>query len=187
VTGATILETERLRLRLWTDADMVPFSAVNADPRVMEFLGPVMGRTASDEVATRIRRELARRGYGLWAAEIPGVAPFIGFIGLNPVDWPPLAPAVEIGWRLGYDYWGQGYASEGAREVMRHAFEMIALDELIAFTTVANRRSRKVMERIGMIRDPGRDFDHPHLTPDDPLRPHVVYRLGREEWYAAKA
>ena len=178
------IHTDRLILRRWQASDVEPFAALNADPRVMEFLGPVMGRTASDDVAARIRRELAQRDYGLWAAEIPGVAPFIGFIGLNPVDWPPLGPAVEIGWRLAYDYWGKGYASEGAREVIRYSFETLELNDLIAFTTVANRRSRKVMERIGMTRDPERDFDHPHLGKDDPLRPHVVYWVGRDAWMA---
>lgn len=182
MTGAPMLRTERLLLRDWTDADMVPFAAINADPRVMEFLGPIMGRTASDELATRIRGHVHEHGYGLWAAEIAGVSRFIGFIGLNVIDWAPLAPAVEIGWRLARDHWKQGFASEGAREVMRYAFEELALDEVIAFATVANRRSRGVMERIGMERDPARDFDHPKLAPDDPLRPHVVYGRNRAEW-----
>ena len=143
MTDIPTLSTERLRLRPWTDADMVPFAAINADPRVMEFLGPVMGRTASDEIVARIRGEFGELGFGLWAAEMPDVAPFIGFIGLTSVKWAPLAPAVEIGWRLAYDYWGKGLASEGAREAMRFAFETLELDELIAFTTVANRRSRR--------------------------------------------
>jgi 3-dehydroquinate dehydratase/shikimate dehydrogenase len=185
VTETPTLATERLRLRPWTDADMVPFAAINSDPRVMEFLGPVMGRTASDEVAARIRGEFAELGFGLWAAEIPGVAPFIGFIGLTSVKWAPLAPAVEIGWRLAYGYWGKGLASEGAREAMRFAFETLALDELIAFATVANRRSRQVMERIGMNHDSARDFEHPQLEPDDPLRPHVIYCRSRADWLAA--
>lgn len=185
MTETPTLATERLRLRPWTDADMVPFAAINSDPRVMEFLGPVMGRTASDEVAARIRGEFAELGFGLWAAEIPGVAPFIGFIGLTSVKWAPLAPAVEIGWRLAYGYWGKGLASEGAREAMRFAFETLALDELIAFATVANRRSRRVMERIGMNHDPARDFEHPQLKPDDPLRPHVIYCRSRADWLAA--
>jgi RimJ/RimL family protein N-acetyltransferase len=182
VTGVPTLTTERLRLRPWTDADMVPFAAINADARVMTFLGPVMGRTASDDLAIRIRTELDARGFGLWAAEIPGVAPFIGFIGLNPVDWEPLAPAVEIGWRLAHDYWRQGYASEGARTVMRFAFEDLGFDELVAFTAVDNTRSQGVMKRIGMKRAPQRDFDHPKLAADDPLRPHVVYVRSRLDW-----
>ncbi len=182
MTGAPVLRTDRLLLRDWTDADMVPFAAMNADPRVMEFLGPVMGRTASDELAARIRKHVHAHGYGLWAAEIPGAVRFIGFIGLNVIEWSPLAPSVEIGWRLAPDYWKQGYASEGAREVMRFAFEELALDEVIAFTSVANRRSRGVMERIGMRHDPDRDFDHPKLTADDPLRPHVVYSRTKRDW-----
>ncbi len=182
MTGAPMLYTERLLLRDWTDADMVPFAAINADPRVMEFLGPVMGRTASDELATKIRQHVHAHGYGLWAAEIPAQSRFIGFIGLNVIDWAPLAGSVEIGWRLAHSHWKQGFASEGAREVMRYAFEQLALGEVIAFTAVGNRRSRGVMERIGMERAPERDFDHPKLAPDDALRPHVVYRRTREDW-----
>jgi RimJ/RimL family protein N-acetyltransferase len=95
-------------------------------------------------------------------------------------------PAVEIGWRLAQEHWGQGYATEGARSVLAFGFDELGLDEIVSFTTVANQRSKRVMERIGMTRDPADDFAHPLLEPGHRLRPHVLYRLSRATWERAK-
>jgi ribosomal-protein-alanine N-acetyltransferase len=93
-------------------------------------------------------------------------------------------PAVEVGWRLAVEAWGHGYATEAARAALAFGFEERGLDEIVSFTTPANVRSRAVMERIGMTRDPADDFDHPNLPPESPLRRHVLYRLSRARWRA---
>jgi ribosomal-protein-alanine N-acetyltransferase len=179
------VRTDRLVLRDWQPGDDAPFAALNDDPEVMEFLPGRLDRVASDALAARFAANWGRDGFGLWAVEVPGVAPFVGFIGLNPAVFPAaFTPAVEVGWRLARRAWGHGYATEGARAALAFGFDTVGLGEIVSFTTRANRRSRQVMERLAMTRDPGDDFDHPSLAPDDPLRPHVLYRLTRDAWSA---
>jgi RimJ/RimL family protein N-acetyltransferase len=169
----TELRTERLLLRQWRDEDRAPFAALNADPIVMEHFPSTMTREASDAFVDFNIATIAERGWGLWAVEANGE--FIGFVGLNE---PQFRSGVEIGWRLAHGAWGHGYATEAARAVLEFAFAELGLDEVISFTTVENRRSRRVMERIGMTHDPADDFDHPNVT-DARVRPHVLYRLAR--------
>jgi RimJ/RimL family protein N-acetyltransferase len=134
-------------------------------------------------VVRRIREHFEAHGYGIWAAELPGVASFIGFIGLAiPGFEAHFTPCVEIGWRLARAHWGQGYASEGALAALDFGFDRLGLKEIVSFTTTTNLRSRRVMERIGMARRAGDDFDHPNLPESHPLRRHVLYRIGREQW-----
>jgi RimJ/RimL family protein N-acetyltransferase len=155
---------------------------MNADPRVMEFFPKLLDRAESDALAARIRDAFARRGFGLWAVEVPGVADFIGFVGLTvPHFEAHFTPCVEIGWRLARDHWGHGYASEAARAALDFGFWHLGLHEIVSFTTEANQRSRAVMERIGMIRSPADDFDYPALPEGHPLRRHVLYRVIRPE------
>jgi len=171
--------TARLILRRWRDSDREPFQALNADPRVMEFFPATLTAAETDEGIARVARHFERHGFGLYAAELIETGKFIGFIGLNiPGFEAPFMPAVEIGWRLGYSYWGSGLATEGAGAVARHAFDTLRLPGLVSFTTAANMRSRRVMEKIGMVRDAAADFDHPDLPVGHPLRPHVLYRLS---------
>ena len=175
---APILTTERLVLRPWRATDRAPFAAMCADPRVMEFLGPLLSRDESDAVADRIAAHFAEHGYGLWAVEVPGNAEFAGFVGLSqPRFSAHFTPCVEVGWRLAARHWGRGYATEGARAALAFGFEQLGLREIVSFTTAANRASRAVMERLGMTRDPRDDFAHPSVPERDPLRPHVLYRL----------
>jgi RimJ/RimL family protein N-acetyltransferase len=172
------LSTERLLLRRWRDADRAPFAALNADPRVREFFPACLDRAESDASADRIEAHFARHGFGLWAVEIPGVAPFIGFIGLSiPPFQAHFTPCVEIGWRLARAYWGKGYASEGGRAVLPYGFDQLHLTEIVSFTACQNVRSRAVMQRIGMQRDLSGDFEHPALPENHWLRPHVLYRI----------
>ena len=177
--------TSRLKLREWTDADAEPFAALNADPRVMEFFPSALTRAESDAQMAAIRGFITDHGYGLYAAEEKATGRFIGFIGL----WPPsfeahFTPAVEIGWRLARGSWGQGYATEGARAVVDHAFGPLGLDGLVSFTAEWNRPSRRVMEKIGMTHDPAEDFVHPKLPEGHKLSRHVLYRLSRKDWLA---
>ncbi len=116
--------------------------------------------------------------------KLPGIAEFIGFIGLNGEDqisFPaPFTPAVEVGWRIAFEYWGKGYATEGAKAALN-------LREIVSFTAVQNMRSRRVMERIGMHHDSRDDFDHPKLVEGHPLRRYVLYRLDTKEWQKRSA
>ena len=176
------IRTERLLMRGWTPEDRVALAAVNGDPRVMEFISSTMTAEQSDAVADRVEAGFALRGFGFWAAEAPGVAPFVGFVGLNvPRFEAPFMPAVEVGWRLDAAFWGRGYASEAARAALEFGFDVLRLNEIVAFTAVENLRSRRVMERIGMTCDPRDDFDHPLVPPDSLLRAHVLYRIGAED------
>jgi RimJ/RimL family protein N-acetyltransferase len=171
------LRTDRLCLRCWRPSDRTPFAALNADPRVMEFFPATLAREDSDRLAARIDAHFERHGFGLWAVEIPNVTSFAGFIGLSvPSFNTHFTPCVEIGWRLSAEHWGRGYATEGARAVLTFGLETLGLPEIVSFTVPGNLRSRRVMERIGMVYDPADDFDHPGLPDGHGLRRHVLYR-----------
>ncbi len=174
------LQTDRLLLRRWRDADRLPFQAMNADPRVMEFMPSLLSPDESDALVDRAQAHFDRHGYGPFAAELLENHSFIGFIGLSIPNFDvPFMPAVEVGWRLAFEYWGHGLATEGARAAVHYAFGELGLDSLVSFTVPENLRSRRVMEKIGMTHDPCDDFDHPRLSEGHPLRRHVLYRLAR--------
>jgi RimJ/RimL family protein N-acetyltransferase len=179
------LTTDRLRLRRWRAEDREPFAAMNADPRVMEFFPALMTADESDGLAERADRELAERGWGLWALEPrsgPDAGRFAGFTGLSIPPFELSSGAcVEVGWRLPVWAWGRGYASEAARASLAVGFDVLRLAEIVSFTTKPNLRSRAVMERLGMTRDPADDFDHPKVPPDWPLKQHVLYRAARPQ------
>ena len=154
---------------------------MNADPRVMRHFPSALSEQQSDLLAARINEHFAAHGFGLWAVEITGVAPFAGFIGLAiPKFEAHFTPCVEIGWRLAAEYWGNGYAPEGARAALAFGFK--ASEEIVSFTVPENLASRRVMEKIGMTHEPSEDFDHPSLPEGHPLRRHVLYRLRRVDW-----
>ena len=181
------VETPRLKLRDWVDTDAEPYAALNADPRVMEFFPAALSRAESDAQMASIRAFIAGHGYGLYATEEKASGRFIGFVGLSPPSFDAhFTPAVEIGWRLARESWGQGYASEAAPRVADHAFTTLGLDALVSFTAEWNRPSRRVMEKIGMTHDPADDFMHPRLPADHKLARHVLYRLSRADWQAAR-
>jgi ribosomal-protein-alanine N-acetyltransferase len=181
VAAGAELRTERLLLRRWREEDRAPFAALNADPAVMEFFPDPLVREESDALAERIEREFERHGFGLWALELRGSGEFIGLAGLAvPPFEAHFMPAVEVGWRLARPAWGNGYATEAGRASLAHGFGELGLEQVVSMTAVANARSRAVMERLGMTRDPADDFEFPTLPPGDPLRPHVLYRIGRD-------
>ncbi|MCH8266311.1 MAG: GNAT family N-acetyltransferase [Acidobacteria bacterium] len=183
--GAIIVvtTTERLILRNWLLQDREPFARLNADARVMEFQPGVLSLEESDRFADYIEAHIRQRGFGLYAAELRHDHRFIGFIGLSvPTFQAAFTPCVEIGWRLTADVWGQGLATEGGREVVRYAFEVLGLETLVSFTASVNAKSRRVIEKVGMTRDPVEDFNHPRLSEGHPLCRHVLYRLQRSAW-----
>ncbi len=171
------ITTARLVLRVWRDEDLAPFAAMNADPEVMAHFPRALSKDESDALAARIRTSMQERGFGLWAVEEKDGAPFVGFVGL----WVPtfearFTPCVEMGWRIARPQWGNGFASEAARRVIEVAFGELRLSELLAWTSVENVRSRRVMRAIGMRHHPEDDFDHPEIPEGHRLRRHVVYR-----------
>ncbi|MGF1629722.1 MAG: GNAT family N-acetyltransferase [Kiloniellaceae bacterium] len=175
------LTSERLLLRPWRESDLAPFAALNADPRVMEHFPAPLTPAETGAMVGRMRAALAERGFGWWAVEVPGVAPFIGFIGLSvPSFQAHFTPCVEVGWRLARAFWGRGYATEGAGTALRFGFDDLGLVEIVSLTAATNSRSQAVMRRLGMTRDPADDFDHPSLPTDHRLARHVLYRLRRE-------
>lgn len=174
--GVTRLTTDRLVLRAWGEADRPAFHAMNVDPQVMATIGPVMTRAQSDAFMNRVTHHFDEHGFGLWCVEFDGEP--VGFTGFM-VPW--FRDGVEIGWRLRSEFWGRGIAPEAARECLRHGFDELGFDEVISFTAATNTKSRRVMEKIGLVRDPDADFDHPSVPEGDPLRSHVLYRVRRPE------
>lgn len=162
------------RLRAWRDSDRAPFAAMNANPEVMRFFPSLRSRAESDAFVDRIVAEHRADGWGLWAVEVEGR--FAGYVGLARATFAaPFTPAVEIGWRLDAWAWGRGAASSAARRVLDSA-PGFGIDEVLSFTAALNLPSIAVMERIGMVRDPEGDFEHPNVADGHPLRPHVLYR-----------
>jgi RimJ/RimL family protein N-acetyltransferase len=174
-----VLTGERVLLRGWSEADLAPFAELNADPRVMEHFPAPLSRAESDAfVRDRIVPQFTELGFGLWAVEVPGVAPFIGYVGLLVHTFDAdFTPCVEIGWRLAFAHWGRGYATEAARLALAYGFAEAGLEEIVSFTVPANRRSLAVMERLGMAY--AGEFDHPRVPEGHALRRHVLYRLSR--------
>jgi RimJ/RimL family protein N-acetyltransferase len=174
-----MIETERLILRAFRDEDREAFAALNGDPRVGEWLGGVSDRAQSDAMLERTNAHIAKHGFGFWAAERKADGRLVGMIGLRTLEETPPGPGVEIGWRLAPDVQGAGLATEGAAAALAWGLANIDMPEIIAFTARSNLRSQAVMRRIGMAPAPERDFDHPRLAVDHPLRPHVVFVARR--------
>jgi ribosomal-protein-alanine N-acetyltransferase len=179
------LRTERLLLRTWRDDDLAPYAQLSADPRVMEYFPKPLSRDESDASAVRFRDHFTAYGFGMWAVEVPGVAPFIGFVGLCWVPFEaPFTPAVEIGWRLAAEHWGRGYASEGAHAALAAGFGQLGLDDVVSMAMPGNLPSLRVMEKLGMQRSPSEDFLHPWVTAAGPKQLRVLYRISRAAWAA---
>lgn len=173
------LASERLLLRQWLPEDLEPFAAFSADPEAMRYFPATHTREQSDALAREFARAIDERGWGFWAVEVRDGPSFIGFVGLTEPSFDAhFTPAVEVGWRLGREHWGRGYATEAARAAVQYGFGELNLNEIVAITVPANIRSRRVMDRLGMTYDPAGDFDHPRLA-EGPLRRHVLYRLAR--------
>lgn len=173
------LKTERLRLRRWQESDREPFAALNADPVVMEFFPARLSTAESGAMVDRIEAVFEGSRIGLWAVEEAASRSFVGYAGLWQANFEAeFTPAVEVAWRLDRSYWGLGYATEAARAAIEDGFARVGLAEIVSFTAIRNRRSRRVMEKLGMSHDAREDFDHPNLPAGHPLRRHVLYRLA---------
>lgn len=177
-----MIETARLVMRAWRDADLDPFHAICSDPRVMATLGPCMSREETAALIGRVAAIERDHGHTFWALERRDDARLIGWCGVIRGRDGPVEGKAEIGWRLAGDCWGQGYASEAARASIQWLFANRDDDAVWAITHIGNHRSRAVMERLGMRYCSGFDFDHPRLVSSDPLRRHVTYSLPRQDW-----
>jgi RimJ/RimL family protein N-acetyltransferase len=159
---------------------------MNADPVVMEHFPAPLTSTDSAAFVERMEASFDSLGYGLWAVELPGEAPFVGCVGLMAVDIDAaFAPSIEVGWRLAQPFWGMGIATEAAEAAISFAFDELQLPALVAYTAERNLRSRRVMARLRMLREPAEDFIHPQLPRNHPLARHVLYRTDRQRWHAA--
>ncbi len=178
-----IIDTDRLILRPWQAEDLPLFIELNQDPRVMEHF--FSGKTKEEAVDyyKRIQAHFTEHGFGLNAAVLKSTQECIGFVGLAKIAAPyPMAPCVEIGWRLGYNHWGKGYATEGAKAALTDGFTRLSLAEIVAFTIPLNTRSRRVMEKLGMHHDPKDNFQHPKIPAGHPRCLQLLYRLSKDEW-----
>ncbi|WP_233410020.1 GNAT family N-acetyltransferase [Burkholderia anthina] len=172
------IDTARLRLRRWRPEDAAPFAAIHANPDVTAWLA--CGPMSVDEARAGIERfeaHFGEHGFGQWAVERKTDRALIALCGLSREvrDTHPMAPCVEIAWRQARAAWGYGYIAEAAAAVLVDGFARIGLADIFAWTAQGNLRSQRVMQRIGMERQPVRDFDHPELPEGHALRSHVVY------------
>jgi RimJ/RimL family protein N-acetyltransferase len=173
-----MIATERLTLRRWQESDRAPFHAMCNDPDVMAQLGPLQSRAETDAAIDRQNGFHDTLGYCFWAIERREDGAFLGFCGLKPgAADTPIAGEIEIGWRLARPHWGSGYAREAAQASLAWGWANLAVDHVAAITTLANLRSRGLMERLGMVRALAQDFDHPHAP--DWLSAHITYRIAR--------
>jgi RimJ/RimL family protein N-acetyltransferase len=175
-----MLKTERLYLRKWQKEDFPAFAKLNSCPKVCEFLPKTLTGQLSDNLANKIINHFEKYGFGLFALQRIDTDEFIGFTGLSKPDFDAhFTPAVEIGWRLNSNHWGNGFATEAAKAVVNYAFDDLRLDEIVSFTVPQNLKSRNVMEKIGMSYDKKDDFNHPNLPENHSLSKHVLYRLKK--------
>ncbi len=181
------LETDRLVLREWRDTDRVPFHAINTDPRVMKFLGPLMTLEDIDALIARLRKMQAEHGHCFWAAERKEDGRLIGWCGLiRGGKDTPIENRVEVGWRLAFDMWGQGYAREAATAAIDWAFAHLPDDDVWAITVNDNDKSWGLMERLGMVRHAELGFQHPNVPEGSPLKAHITYSIDRASWAARR-
>ncbi|AHK44817.1 MULTISPECIES: GNAT family N-acetyltransferase [Ensifer] len=185
-----VSETERLRIRAWKEADRDLFFEINNDAEVMAFFPHRRNREETDALFDRVGQGIAETGLGFFAVALKKDDRPIGFCGLAYTDLEPHLPkgTVEIGWRLAAPFWGKGYITEAASDLLRYGFDEKGLREIVSFAVPDNTRSTAVMARLGMHRDPARDFNHPRIPADKPqLVRHVLYAITRAEWQAQRA
>lgn len=180
-----IIETPRLLLRNWQEEDRAFFHEINSDPEVMEFFPALRNREESDALMDRIVAMINDDSFGFYALQDKDTGDVVGFTGLMRTDIPPFVPkgVLEIGWRLAQRYWGKGYVTEAAFASLAYAFNEREQDEVVSFAVHNNHRSTSVMQRIGMVNDPKRDFDHPKVPDSHPqLKRHVLYTISKQQW-----
>jgi len=188
-----ILETERLILRTWSRYDIDKLVAMNSDPRVMEYFPDIQDLETTIKFIEYSTNLFNKYGFCLYAAELKDSHELVGFIGLNIPDFeipnflPIQKPVVEIAWRLAFDHWGKGYATEGAQAILHHGFIDLNLKEIISFTAVKNIRSRNVMEKLGLTHNEADDYDCTKIPINSHVKKQVLYRLSQEDYLKKQA
>ncbi len=176
-----VIETNRIILRRWQEADLEPFISMNADSEVMHYFPSVLNENETKSLYEVIQQEFADYGYGLYATEEKNSGNFIGFIGFHWARFDiDFCPIIEIGWRLDKRCWGKGYATEGAKACLDYGFKNLLFEKIVSFTTVQNIGSQKVMQKIGMKFD--HFFKHPKIQKNHPLNAHVLYSINKNEF-----
>lgn len=176
-----IFESPRLGFRMWKESDREIFARMNANNEVMRYFPKTLDSRETDDFLYRVQEHFKEKGYGLWAVELKDTKEFIGFIGLlNATFEADFTPCVEIGWRLDNKYWNKGYATEGAKACLEYGFNKLNLSSIYSFTAEINKPSENVMKKIGLKKVGG--FKHPKVEASSPLKPHVLYKISKEEY-----
>ena len=170
------IETPRLILRDWEEKDILPFAEMNSDPRVMKYFLKALTDKETQEFYNRIQNEFSQCGYGLYAIEKKENSEFIGYTGFHNIPFDvDFAPGIEIGWRIKHKDWNKGYVTEAANACIEYAKENLPFNIIWSFTSLPNKSSERVMQKIGM--EKVREFPHPLVPVDHPLREHVLYKI----------
>ena len=177
-----VIETQRLVLRTWRDADVALMDRHCNTPAVMRWIGTLQSRDQIAAALGRMRALQAERGHCFWAMERKSDGAFLGFCGLKIAQDPgsTLQGEIEMGWRLRQDAWGKGYAKEAAAASLDFAFERLGAERVIAVTLGANEASWGLMERLGMRRAP--HWDYREEVRGLGQATAIVYVIGRKEW-----
>ena len=182
------LETDRLILRDWQYRDRIAFHAINTDPRVMRFLGPLMTLEDVDALIVRMQQMQEALGHCFWAVERKEDGRLIGWCGLSRgAQNTPIADRLEVGWGRSFAMGGLGYAQEVASAAIQWGFHHFSDDSIWAITVDENDRSWGLMERLGMTRHAALGFDHPNVPEGSSLKRHVTYSIDRDIWAAAQS
>jgi len=183
-----MLTTKRLKLREWCEADKPQLAQIHSDAEVMQFLGGVKTPAETNDTVDLLNSWLVAAEPSFWATERLCDRRLIGWIGLHKIGSDfPFGPALEVGWRLGRSFWGQGYATEGARAALNYAFDVLNAPRVFAFTAAANTRSEAVMRRVGLEKVERGGFAHPDFLPTDPHSIHVLYVAERAAHYRTRS
>lgn len=175
------LETKRLILRRWKESDFEPFARLNADKRVMEYFPQRLSEEQTKNLIDFIETSFDKHDMGLWAVEVKGTGDFVGFVGLwKPTFESKFTPCVEVGWRLLYEHWGNGYAPEAGLASLADGFDRLGLSQIVSFTSIHNKKSIRVMEKLGLSFQ--EEFDHPSIADGHILKRHVIYTISKTEW-----
>lgn len=174
----TYLETDRLILRDWSKDDQVHFARINSDALIMEHYPTRLDEAASARLAGHFQEHITKHGFGFFAVESKENKAFVGFAGLSPVPKAmPFAPAVEIAWRFDYDFWGKGYGSEATSAILAHGFDVLGLDEIVAYCVVDNTRAQRILEKIGFTHDAKADFSYAPRRQKKAVNEYYLYRM----------
>ncbi len=168
----------RLGFRNWNPEDLEVFAAMNSDPEVMRYFPATLTREASKTFMKRLQGHFKKTGYTYYATELLDSRELIGFIGLLEQDYvAPFTPATDIGWRLKKQFWGKGYAAEGAKRCLEFGFDGLGLNRIVAVCPALNKASERVMRKVGM--EKMGTFVHPLLADHPQLNPCVWYEMKK--------